>query len=66
MLGVFERKVTREILGPKKNNDGVYEIQNNEESREDGYDEANVVRTLKSIIISFAGHVSEGLIGQIT
>lgn len=30
-LGVFERKILMKIFGPKRSNDGEYEIRNNKE-----------------------------------
>lgn len=66
-LGVFERKILRKMFGPKKNNDGEYEVKGNGEL--DGqYKEPTIVGSLKSMRISWAGHVwrSEGMIGLIT
>jgi len=33
-LEVFERMILKQIFGPKKNNDGEYEIRNSEESED--------------------------------
>ncbi|KAE9522623.1 hypothetical protein AGLY_016986 [Aphis glycines] len=66
-LGVFERKILRKIFGPKRNNDGEYEVRGNRELY-DLYKEPTIVGSLKSTRISWAGHVwrSEGMIGSIT
>ena len=66
-LEVFERKILRKIFGPKKNNEGEYEIQSNK-NLEELYNDTNIVGILKSARIGWAGHVwrSKGLIGQIT
>ncbi|VVC33443.1 Hypothetical protein CINCED_3A018802 [Cinara cedri] len=62
-LEVFERK----IFGPKKNNEGEYEIRSNK-NLEELYNETNIVGILKSARIGWVGHVwrSKGLIGHIT
>ncbi|XP_008188168.1 uncharacterized protein LOC103310725 [Acyrthosiphon pisum] len=50
-LGVFERKILRKIFGPKRNNDGEYEVRGNREL--DGlYKEPTIVGSLKSTRIS--------------
>ena len=66
-LGVFERKILRKIFGPKRSNDGEYEMRNNEEL-DNLYKEPTIIGSLKSTRISWAGHVwrSEGMIGSIT
>jgi len=66
-LEVFERKILRKVFGPKKNNEGEYEVQNNK-NVEELYNEPNITGILKSARIGWAGHVwrSKGLIGQIT
>ncbi|KAL4122066.1 hypothetical protein QTP88_014466 [Uroleucon formosanum] len=66
-LEVFERKILRKIFGPKKNNEGEYEIRSNK-NLEELYNEPNITGILKSARIGWAGHVwrSKGLIGQIT
>jgi hypothetical protein len=66
-LEVFERKMLRKIFDPKRNEDGEYEVRDNRDL--DGlYKEPNIVGSLKSTRISWAGHVwrSEGIIGSIT
>jgi hypothetical protein len=66
-LGVFERKILRKIFGPKKNKDGEYVVRSNGDL--DGPNkEPNIVGSLKSTRVSWAGHVwrSEGMIGSIT
>jgi len=64
---VFERKILRKIFGPKRNNNGEYEMRNNEEL-DNLYKESTIIGSLKSTRISWAGHVwrSEGMIGSIT
>jgi hypothetical protein len=66
-LEIFERKILWKIFGPKKNNEGEYEIQSNK-NLEELYNEPNIFGTLKSGRISWAGHVgrSKGLIRNIT
>jgi hypothetical protein len=66
-LRVFERKILRKIFGPKRNNDVEYEVRGNGEL-DDLYKEPTIVEFLKSMRISWAGHVwkSEGMIGSIT
>ncbi|KAL4083607.1 hypothetical protein QTP88_028923 [Uroleucon formosanum] len=66
-LEIFERKILRKIFGPKKNNEGEYEVRNNK-NLEELYNEPNITGILKSARIGWAGHVwrSKGLIGQIT
>jgi len=54
-LEVFERKILRKIVGPKKNNEGEYEIRSNKKLAE-LYNETNIVRILKSARIGWAGH----------
>jgi len=55
-LEMLERKILRKIFGSKRNNEGEYEIRNNEELK-NLYDEANIVGTLKSMRINWVGHV---------
>ncbi|KAF0750707.1 Reverse transcriptase domain-containing protein [Aphis craccivora] len=55
-LMIFERKVQRKIFGPKRNDEGSYEIRSNRELNA-LYDEPNIVSTLKSQRIRWAGHV---------
>jgi len=63
---VFERKILRKILGPKRNNNGEYEIRNNKELK-NLYKEPTIIGTLKSMRISWVGHVwrLERMIGLI-
>jgi len=53
---VFERKILKTIFGPKRNEDGVYEIRTNRDLN-NLFDISNVVGILKSKRISRAGHV---------
>lgn len=64
---VFERKILRRIFGPQRNNEGKYVIRSNR-NLEELYNELGIVRSLKSVRISWAGHVwrSKALIGRIT
>jgi len=55
-LMIFERKVLRRIFGPKRNDEGSYEIRSNRELNA-LYNESNIVSTLKSQRIRWAGHV---------
>jgi len=66
-LGVLERKILRKIFGPKKNEDGEFEIRTNEELRE-LFGEADIIGIMKCSRIRWAGHVwrSEGVLGSIT
>jgi len=48
---VFERKILRKIFGPKRNNDGEYEMRNNEEL-DNLYKEPTIIGSLKSTRIS--------------
>jgi hypothetical protein len=53
---IFERKILRGIFGTKRNEEGIYEIRSNRELN-DLYNELNIVATLKSRRIRWAGHV---------
>ncbi|XP_022171125.1 uncharacterized protein LOC111034293 [Myzus persicae] len=67
-LRIFERKVLRRIFGPKRNDEGNYEIRSNRELNA-LYNESNIVSTLKSQRIRWAGHVwraEDRLISTIT
>lgn len=57
----------RKIFGPKRNNEGEYEIQNNKHF-EELYDEPSIAGIFKSTRINYSGHVwrSERLVGRIT
>jgi hypothetical protein len=55
-LMIFERKILRRIFGPKRNEEGIYEIRSNRELNA-LYNEPNIVATLKSRKIRWAGHV---------
>ena len=55
-LMVFERKILRRIFGPKRNNEGSYEIRSNRELNA-LFIEPSIVATLKSQRIRWAGHV---------
>lgn len=65
-LGVFERKILRKIFGPKRINDGEYEVRSNGEL--DGLYKEPTIGCQKNTRISWTGHVwkSEGMIGSIT
>jgi len=53
---IFERKILRRIFGPKRNEEGIYEIRSNRELNA-LYNEPSIVTTLKSQRIGWAGYV---------
>jgi len=53
---IFERKILRRIFGPKRNDEGGYEIRSNRELNA-LFNESNIVSILKSQRIRWAGHV---------
>ena len=55
-LLVFERNILNKIFGPKRNNDGEYEVRFNEELY-GIYKKLTIIESLKSTRISWAGHV---------
>jgi len=63
----LERKILRNIFGPKKNEEGEFEMRTNEELRE-LFGENDILGVMKSSRIIWAGHVrrSEGVLGSIT
>lgn len=67
MLGVFERRILRNIFGPKKNEKGEFKVQINEKLNR-FYGVANIIGIMTSSRIRWAGHVwkSEGILGNIT
>jgi len=54
--GHIKRNILRRIYGPKIKNEGEYKIRTNQEFQ-DLYGEANIIGILKSIRLSWAGHV---------
>lgn len=65
--GVFEKKILWKMFGPKKNEEGDFEIRTNEELRE-LFREANIIGIMKSSRKGWAGHVwrAIGILGSIT
>uniref|UniRef100_A0A2S2NC82 Uncharacterized transposon-derived protein F52C9.6 n=1 Tax=Schizaphis graminum TaxID=13262 RepID=A0A2S2NC82_SCHGA len=55
-LMIFERKILRRIFGPKRNEEGYYEIRSNRKLNA-LLNKPSIVATLKSQRISWAGHV---------
>jgi len=55
-LMIFERKILRRIFGPKRNEEGSYEIRSNRELIA-LFNNINIVATLKSQRLKWAGHV---------
>lgn len=53
---IFERKILRRIFGPKRNDEGNYEIKSNIELNS-LFNEPNIDAILKSQRIRWAGHV---------
>ena len=57
MLGIFENRILRRIVGPKRNENGEWRRLHNQEFHR-LYRSPNIVRVIKSRRLRYAGHVT--------